>query len=138
MTIIYLSIANIIISIISIVVLSFLYLENKHRVHGLSLWILSHFLFLLGFLFDVSRVVIVEWVAILLSNPLQCVSFIVLYLGFGKFLEKPLKLKGTLFVFGIYMLGLMYFTLLNNDLQGRQVFLFLYGVYINLTIEAVN
>ena len=45
MTIIYLSTANIIISIISIVVLSFLYFENKHRVHGLSLWILSHILF---------------------------------------------------------------------------------------------
>jgi len=116
------------------VVLSFLYFENKHRVHGLSLWILSHFLFLLGFLFDISRVVFYEWIAILMSNPLQCVSFIVLYLGFGKFLEKPVKLKGPLFVFGIYMLGLIYFTLFKNDLDGRQVFLFLYGLYINLTI----
>ena len=134
MTIIYLSTANIIISIISIVVLSFLYFENKHRVHGLSLWILSHILFLLGFLFDVSRVIIYEWIAILISNPLQCVSFIVLYLGFGKFLEKPVKLKVTLFIFGIYMLGLIYFTVFNDELAGRQVFLFLYGLYINLTI----
>ncbi len=135
MIIIVLGITNIVTSCISIMILYFLYFQFKGRVKGIEAWIIFMTLLLLGFLFDISRLWFPEWIAILLSNPLQALSFICLYIGFGRFLEKPVNLKVPYLVFGSYLIVLVYFTLFDNSLVYRQFFLYLYSIYINLTIS---
>lgn len=134
MIIIILSLANIISSVVSIVVLGFLYFQYRDRIQGINFWILSHLFLLLSLVFSISRLVIPEEIAILLTNSFQAFSFILLFIGMSRFLSKPIKLTLPLLFYVICMSGIIYFTLGESSLIGRQSFLFVYGFYLCSTI----
>jgi len=134
MTNIILTIVNVISTFISIIVLSFLYFQHRGRIKGILYWLISHCLNMIGFAFSASRVVLPEQAAIILSNPMFGLGFIILFLGMGEFFGKPIKIKRYLVLFGFYVMVLAYFTFIDNNLDGRQFFLYVYEVILNLSI----
>lgn len=131
---IILTLVNVISTVISIVVLSFLYYQHRSRIDGIQFWLACHFLNMLGFAASASRVIIPENIAIMLANPLFALGFIMLFVGMSRFLDKPIKMKPLWGMFVLYVLVLSYFTFIDNNLNWRQFFLYVYEVIINLSI----
>lgn len=129
---IILTLVNVVSTVISIVVLSFLYFQHRSRIDGIQFWLACHILNMFGFAFSASRVLIPEYVAIMFANPLFALGFIMLFVGMGRFLSKPINMKPLWIVFAVYFLALSYFTFIDNNLNWRQFFLYVYEVIINL------
>lgn len=134
MVIIYLSLANIITSFVSIVVLSFLFFQYKDRVEGINYWIGFHLMMFFGFVASVSRLYIPSPIAILITNSLNTGSMIVLLMGLTRFMGKPMKIKPLWIVYGLFLCGFIYFTLVDDQLGGRRIFLYSFSVISNAMI----
>ncbi len=131
---IILTLVNVVSTLTSIVVLSFLYFQHKSRIDGIQYWLACHLMNLMGFVFSASRVIIPENLAIMLANPMFTLAFIMLFIGMSRFLNKPINMKSLWILFGLYFMALTYFTFFDNNLNGRQFFLYMYEVVINLSI----
>lgn len=129
-----LTLLNIIITIVSFLVLGFLYLQHRRRIHGIDFWMGTHLSFTLAFVFSATRVIIPEPISIILANPFFGIGFILLMLGMSRFFDKPVKLKPFIVLFFIYLAFLIYYTLFEDNLSLRQAALYAYLIIINLYI----
>lgn len=134
MIIVYLSIANIISSIFSVIVLTFLYLQYKDRIQGINYWIAAQFVLLLGFLFSILRLVFPEWITIISSHLMNALSIILLYIGFKHYLKKTIHYPSLMLAYLIFSFGLVYFTLKIDDIHGRQIMLYSFDIFFSLLI----
>lgn len=131
---IILTLVNVISTFISIVVLSFLYFQHRDRIAGIQFWLACHGLNMLGFALSASRVIIPENLAIIFSNPMFALGFIMLFVGISRFFNKPIDKRPLWALMFFYVMALAYFTFIDNNLNGRQFFLYLYEVIINVSI----
>jgi len=134
MIILILSLVNVVSTLLSIVVLSFLYFQHNSRIEGIQYWILCHGLNMVAFASTASRAVLPEWIAIMFANPLFALSFIALYYGMGKFLNIKVNLKPYIALLILYIPVLAYFTFVDDNLNMRQFFLYALLVIISLRI----
>ena len=117
MIILILSLVNVVSTLLSIVVLSFLYFQHNSRIEGIQYWILCHGLNMVAFASTASRAVLPEWIAIMFANPLFALSFIALYYGMGKFLNIKVNLKPSIALLILYIPVLAYFTFVDDNLN---------------------
>jgi PAS domain S-box-containing protein len=134
MIILILSLVNVVSTLLSIVVLSFLYFQHSSRIEGIQYWILCHGLNMAAFAFTASRAVLPEWIAIMFANPLFALSFIALYAGMGKFFNLKVNLKPYIALLVLFVPVLAYYTFVEDNLNMRQFFLYAFLVVINLRI----
>jgi diguanylate cyclase (GGDEF)-like protein/PAS domain S-box-containing protein len=111
-----------------------LYFQYKDRVKGIDYWIGFHLMMFFGFLASVSRLYIPVPIAVLITNSLNTGSMIVLLMGLTRFMGKPIKVKPLWIVYGLYLCGFIYFTLVDDQLGGRRIFLYSFSVISNAMI----
>jgi len=134
MIILILTIVNVVSTLLSIVVLSFLYFQHSSRIEGIQYWLLCYGLNMVAFTCSASRAFLPESFAIMSANPLFGLSFIALFIGMGKFFSIKVNLKPYLALLALYVPVLAYYTFVENSLNARQFFLYVFLVIINLRI----
>jgi len=132
MIILILTLVNVVSTLLSIIVLSFLYFQHKDRIDGIQFWLICHLLNMLAFAFSATRAFWPESFAIMTSNPLFGLSFIALLIGMGRFFNTKVDTRLFFVLLAMYVPVLAYFTFGVDDLNQRQLYLYVFLVLINL------
>ena len=110
-------------SMLSLLVLGFLFVNYKDRIHGIDFWIYSQIISISGFMLSVLRVVLPVQLSILGSNALHFTAFLLLSEGLARYLSTRFAYKIDVIVIGVAMMGLFFFTLNDPQLQLRTLIL---------------
>lgn len=123
LTIIGVSLVSMINSMLSLLVLGFLFVNYKERIHGIDYWIYSQIISICGFMVSVLRVVIPSELAILVSNTLHFSAVIFLWEGLARYLGVKFDQRFNVIMISAGILGFFYFTLSQPNLQARIIIL---------------
>lgn len=110
-------------SALSLLVLGFLYVSYRDRVHGIDYWILSLLISICAFMVSILRGVIPNEVAILGSNALHLSSILFLSEGLARYLGARFYYRLDYALIGIAMSGTVFYTLVEPSLQVRTIIL---------------
>jgi diguanylate cyclase (GGDEF)-like protein/PAS domain S-box-containing protein len=120
-------------SMLSLLVLGFLFLNYKDRVFGIDYWIKSQIISISAFMVSVLRLVLPDAIAILVSNTLHFCAFLFLAEGLARYLGVKYSHRLNLILIGLGVAGLIVFTVNQPNLQARS--LILHGVLFVLTLR---
>ena len=123
LTIIGISLVSMINSMLSLLVLGFLFVNYRDRVTGINYWIYSLMLSIAAFMVSVLRIVLPESLAILVSNALHLSSIILLSEGLARYLSTRVRYRIDLVLIGLAMSGSLFYTLTQPRLQARTIIL---------------
>jgi diguanylate cyclase (GGDEF)-like protein/PAS domain S-box-containing protein len=110
-------------SMLSLLVLGFLFVNYKDRIHGIDYWIISQMLSIAAFMVSVLRVVLPSEVAILVSNALHLSAILLLSEGLARYLSTRFRYRLDLVLVGLSMTGLVFYTVNQPMLQARTLIL---------------
>ncbi len=100
----------IVISIVSVVVLIVLWLQNKKRYSGTGFWIASLSLETCGMVLIILRTIVPDWASIILSNTLIMTGLLFSLIGFERFVGKPGSHYINALIISFYTLLQIWFT----------------------------
>jgi diguanylate cyclase (GGDEF)-like protein/PAS domain S-box-containing protein len=120
-------------SMLSLLVLGFLFVNYKNRINGIDYWIYSQMLSIAGFMVSVLRVVLPEPLAILGSNMLHFSAFMFLWEGLSRYLGTVFDHRLSIGLISGGVVGLFFFTLNQPNLQART--LILHGILFILSVR---
>lgn len=135
LTIIGISLVSMINSMLSLLVLGFLFVNYKDRIKGIDYWIYSQMISIAAFMVSVLRIVLPDEGSILVSNALHLSALIFLSEGLARYLGVKFRYRIDLGLIGITMVGLVFFTLNQPLLQART--LILHATLFLLTLRMV-
>ena len=135
MTIIGISLVSMINSMLSLLVLGFLFVNYKDRIRGIDFWIYSQMISISGFMISVLRVIIPDVVSILVSNALHFTAFIFLWEGLARYLGVKFNHRFNLILISGGVAGFFFFTLSQPNLQART--LILHGILFVLSLRTM-
>lgn len=120
-------------SVLSLLVLGFLYVNYKNRITGIDFWIYSQMFSIAGFMVSVLRVVVPVELSILVSNTLHFTAVIYLWEGLARYLGVRLDQRFNVGMISVGIIAFFYYTLLQPSLQARTIVL--HGILLILAIR---
>ena len=123
LTIIGISLVSMINSMLSLLVLGFLFVNYKDRIHGIDYWIYSQIISICGFMVSLLRLVIPSEIAIVVSNTLHFCAFMFLWEGLARYLGVKFNHRFNVILISLGVASLFFFTLNQPNLQARTLVL---------------
>jgi len=120
-------------SVLSLLVLGYLYVNYKNRIAGIDIWIYSQMISIAGFMVSVLRVVVPVELSILVSNTLRFTAGIYLWEGLARYLGVRLDQRFNVGMISVGIISFVYYTLLQPSLQARTIVL--HGILLILAIR---
>jgi PAS domain S-box-containing protein len=121
--------------LVCMVFMIFLWLRNRNRFAGLSLWVADYVMQLAAILLIMLRGTIPDFLSMVLSNTLVAGGALVVLMGLERFLKKPGSHHHNYALLAVFVLVHTYFTLVQPDLTARTVNISL-GIFL-FTVQAI-
>ncbi|WP_320046507.1 diguanylate cyclase [uncultured Ilyobacter sp.] len=118
-------------NIIVTLVIFFLWRQNKNRFNGISSWMLSFLLQAIGMPLIFMRGVIPDFLSIVVSNTLIVTGSVILYLGFGDFINEKILKRPYFIAIGVFFISYTYFGIISPNLYMRLMLIYCSVAIIN-------
>ncbi|WP_321328523.1 GGDEF domain-containing protein [uncultured Ilyobacter sp.] len=116
--------------IVTLVIFS-LWRQNKSRFNGISSWMFSFLLQAVGMPLIFMRGIIPDFFSIVLSNTLIVAGSVILYFGFGDFINEKILRWPYLTAVGVFFIFYTYFGVISPNLYMRLTLIYFYVAIIN-------
>lgn len=111
-------------NIIVTLVIFFLWRQNKSKFNGISSWMTCFLLQAVGMPLIFMRGVIPDFLSIVLSNTLIVTGSVILYFGFGDFINEKISKWPYFTAIGFFFMFYTYFGLISPNLYNRLILLY--------------
>ncbi len=128
--------SHVITGMLSLIVVSHLWRQNRGRYHGLSYWPAGFGLQLLGTILIILRGAIPDIISMTLANVVILAGAMTVVGGLARFLGRPRSPLPGAAVLGLYALASLFFVLVRPSLEARNLVFSL--VFILIFVEALR
>lgn len=120
-----------IMNLVNVTVLTILWLQYRKHYRGLHFLLFDMLLHTIGFFLSIARDVLPSFISIVFSNFLLLLGALLVFIGLEIFFDKMSKQTHNYIGLAIFAAALVYFTLMDPSLTGRNVCISLMIIFIN-------